>query len=537
MHRTNDGITEETTDVVIVGGGIAGLYTALKLAPHVHVTLLLKGRWDESSSVKAQGGIAAVLSPSDDPKSHARDTKRAGAGLCRSESVRILTEEGRAAVEDLIRYGTRFDRTNGEWALTREGAHSHRRILHANGDSTGAEVIRALCRKVERHANITIRFHHFVTDVIVYDGVCHGCFAIDAEGAYIRFSAHAVILATGGAGRLFQHTTNPVSATGDGVAIAYRAGARVQDMEFYQFHPTVFCHPGAPRFLISEAVRGEGAVLRNRKGERFMESVHPLKELAPRDVVARAIMQQMKAEGSTAVYLDIRHESKEHIQRRFPMINHLCRRNDYDLTRDWIPVAPAAHYSMGGVQTNTEGASSVSRLYAVGETACTGVHGANRLASNSLLEAVVFGRRTAEHVLKHFKEPVQMRTISSDDLPSVFETVEERRRDLQRLMSMYAGVERSEAGLKKVWNELEYEWTSTAYFGPDRTAVEWRNLLTCARLMVRAALYREESRGGHYRTDVPERNDALWQMNIIQQAGRELWKEDVCTYDEQGQMG
>jgi len=403
------------TDVIVVGAGIAGLYTALEAGRLNRVILISKKSLFDSNTRYAQGGIAAVISDEDSFEFHRQDTLIAGAGLCEPDAVDVLVREGPDGVRSLIRYGTHFDEVDGHFALTREGAHSQRRILHAKGDATGFEIVRALAEKVQTHPNVRIWNDHFAIDLIMAaNGECAGVLVQRPDDSRVIVRGKAVVLCTGGGGQMYRYTTNPEIATGDGVAMAYRAGAVIRDMEFFQFHPTALSYPGAPRFLISEAVRGEGAVLRNIHGERFMERYDPRLELAPRDIVARAILREMEQTGSTYVYIDITHESPEFIRQRFPSIYEYCLRFGLDMTTDWIPVAPAAHYMMGGVKTDLYGETNIPRLFACGETSSTGVHGANRLASNSLSEAIVFGRRIAERIGRLPPPSGDVRAVSAE---------------------------------------------------------------------------------------------------------------------------
>src|SRR5207245_1835636 len=383
-----------STEFAIVGGGIAGLRAAIALAPAGRVLILTKADANESNTGYAQGGIAAAIGPDDSPALHAADTIRAGDGLCDEAAVRALVEDGPHYVRELVAWGAAFDRDRGGGlALGREAAHSVRRVLHA-GDATGREIARILWMCVSRLAAVTTLNHAFATDVIVGDGVAQGLRFFDRDGAPHDVRARAVLLATGGAGQVFRETTNPPVATGDGVALAHRAGARVADLEFVQFHPTALSLAGAPRFLISEALRGEGARLVNERGEAFMTRYHADGDLAPRDVVARSIAREAQRTGRP-VFLTLAHLDAAYVRERFPTIAAMCQRVDLDLARDPIPVGPAAHYIMGGVETDEGGRTSVPGLFAAGEVACTGVHGANRLASNSLLEGLVFGARAA----------------------------------------------------------------------------------------------------------------------------------------------
>jgi L-aspartate oxidase len=517
------------TDVIVIGAGIAGLFTAIKASENNKVIMIAKKSLLDSNTRYAQGGIAAVISDEDSPEYHLQDTLIAGAGLCSHEAVDVLVHEGPAAVRDLIKMGTQFDLENGEYALTKEGAHSQRRILHAQGDATGAEIVRALSEKTKTDPNISIWNDSFVIDLITEDGECFGVLVQKPDGQKVYVQGKATILCSGGAGQLFRYTTNPDIATGDGVAIAFRAGAQIRDMEFIQFHPTALCYPGAPRFLISEAVRGEGAILRNINGERFMAHYHPQLELAPRDIVARAIVSEMENTKSTFVYIDFTHETEEVVKHRFPTIYEYCLNYGLDLATDWIPVAPACHYIMGGVKTDLQGETSVKRLFACGEVSSTGVHGANRLASNSLSEAIVFGRRIVERIGQLQPLEGYPSAINQPLRPVVHsQPIVERRLKLQKTMLRYAGLVRSSEGLLRGLEELNRQVTIFDAALSKREEYEFANLLTCALLTTQAALQREESRGGHYRADYPNRNDAEWLKHIIfhrTQGTTEEWNE------------
>jgi L-aspartate oxidase len=520
------------TDVAVIGAGIAGLYTALQASEYADVVMISKKGLDDSNTRWAQGGIAAVTAKSDSPALHRQDTLIAGAGLCSYAAVEVLVHEGPERLKELIAYGTEFDKdAQGRYELTKEGAHSKRRILHAHGDATGAEIVRALSARVREHANITILENHFAIDVVTQDGECVGVIVQNPEGGLFFLESNATVLATGGAGQLYRYTTNPDIATADGIAMAYRAGARIKDVEFIQFHPTALYYPGAPRFLISEAVRGEGAILRNTSGERFMEKYHPQKELAPRDVVARAIVSEMERTHSAYVYLDITHESEELIKHRFPTIYRFCLQYGLDMVTDWIPVAPACHYIMGGVQTDLNGETSTKRLFACGEVSCTGVHGANRLASNSLSEAVVFGHRIVRRIreLPPLPEVRPFAAVEPKRTPRSADTREQRVR-LQKLMLRHVGLKRQEKGLRKALDELER--MQRLFYGVyrEREAFEFLNLLNTAVLTTRAALLREESRGGHYRVDFPNKDDLIWRKHIIQSIGEGV-REESEQYD------
>lgn len=506
------------TKVAIVGAGIAGLYTALQASEYADVVLISKKGLDDSNTRWAQGGIAAVTATSDSPALHRQDTLIAGAGLCSYDAVEVLVNEGPDRLKELIAYGTEFDRdAQGQYALTQEGAHSKRRILHANGDATGAEIVRALSAQVREQPNITVLEHHFAIDVVTQDDECVGVIVRKPDGEIFFLEADATVLATGGAGQLYRYTTNPEIATADGIGIAYRAGARIKDVEFIQFHPTALYYPGAPRFLISEAVRGEGAVLRNTNGERFMDKYHPQKELAPRDVVARAIVAEMEKANVSHVFLDITHESPDLIRHRFPTIYQFCLQYGLDMVTDWIPVAPACHYIMGGVETDLHGETSTRRLFACGEASCTGVHGANRLASNSLSEAVVFGHRIVRRI-KELPPLPQVRPlrVAFERTGRRASQTKEQRIKLQKLMLRYVSVKREEKGLLKALEELERMAQLYEDEPVEREDFELLNLVSAAVLTTRAALLREESRGGHYRNDFPDKDDLIWRKHLVQ---------------------
>lgn len=518
------------TDVLVIGSGIAGLFTAIKASEQRSVLMITKKSLLESNTRYAQGGIAAVIAEDDSPAYHLQDTLVAGAGLCRSEAVEALVNEGPDGVKELIRLGTLFDLENGELALTQEGAHSHRRILHANGDATGYEIVRALAAQANEHPGIEVWDEHFVIDLITEQGECVGALVQKADGSQVFVKAEATVLCSGGAGQLYRYTTNPEVATADGVAMAYRAGAVVRDMEFIQFHPTSLCYPGAPRFLVSEAVRGEGAYLRNVKGERFMERYHAQLELAPRDIVARAIVSEMESTNSTFVYLDITHEPAEMIKHRFPTIYETCMRYGLDMTTDWIPVAPAAHYMMGGVKTDLSGESSIGRLFACGEVSSTGVHGANRLASNSLSEAIVFGRRIVDRIqslppLAPLQSRVHTSTSIRRSIKEEQKPVSERRLRLQKMMVRQVGLRRNGVNLQAAIEKLQQELQFFDQKFTHKEEMEYANLLTCAWLVTTGALHREESRGAHYREDFPQRDDAVWQKHSLQQREQAIVEE------------
>ncbi|HEY9854523.1 MAG TPA: L-aspartate oxidase [Stenomitos sp.] len=515
-----------TAPVLVIGSGISGLWTALTLADHGHrVVLVTKQNLMDSNTRYAQGGIAAAIAHDDSPELHYQDTLVAGAGLCDKESVRVLTSEGPEQLRALMAAGVRFDLTpEGDLACTLEAAHSRRRVVHARGDATGFEIERALVEQVRANPSIETIEHAFVLDLVLQDGRCRGAVVMTDDHSIRYLTGRATVLAAGGVGQAWSNTTNPETATGDGIALAYRAGAEISDMEFMQFHPTALVLPGVETFLISEAVRGEGAILRNQAGEAFMERYHRDKELAPRDVVARAIAAEMAHDGRAYVWLDLRHLPKELVEERFPTIVDFCRTHGLNPPEDMLPVAPAAHYFIGGARTDLMGRTTVPGLYAVGEVASTGVHGANRLASNSLLEAVVFGRRATlaigQDPLPTEAERVPGKVVAM--FPPYGEPsldVSSLRRDFQETMWQHAGLLRNADGLDQAlervvaWRVLVEE---EALRVCTRPLWELRNLLQVGELVCRAALWRQESRGTHFRTDYPAKDDTQWLKHFTQ---------------------
>jgi len=519
----------QSFDLVVVGSGLAGLYGALLAADHGDVLVLTKGSIEDANTTFAQGGIAAAVAPSDNPELHFADTMSAGDGLCDPAAVGALVEEGPRRVIELIRLGVPFDRVNGEVALGQEAAHSRPRILHAGGDATGSRIERTLSATVLNHRRITIRENCDVFDLVVADGPggrrVTGVRGVDATtGEIVSFEANAVLLASGGAGQLFAHTTNPPVATGDGIAVAFRAGADVADLEFVQFHPTALLAPGAPRFLISEAVRGEGAILRNGKGERFMPNYDPRAELAPRDVVARSIVFETEKTGDSCAYLDVRHLGGAAVRARFPTISRVCGEFGIDVGTDVIPVAPATHYLMGGIITDVWGQTSLPGLYACGECACSGVHGANRLASNSLLEAAVFSARAVSHLFQRTGDDLATRAPAGDAelLPSRRRTVALPRpgsgpagdpEALRELNWNLAGLTRSADGLATLKGTTG-SWLGNFVPSSTRPDLEYANMLLLSHLLAGSALAREESRGSHYRVDFLTK-DPTWRRHSI----------------------
>ncbi|HEY3269251.1 MAG TPA: L-aspartate oxidase [Armatimonadota bacterium] len=500
------------SDTLVIGSGIAGLWAALKAADSGTVTILTKKEESESNTNYAQGGIAGAISRDDAPRLHLVDTLEAGAGICHEDAVDVLVREGPQRIRELIDFGAHFSTIPGEkgeeLALGMEGGHSRRRIVHAK-DLTGREIERALLTAVRLHPHITMREKHLALDLLVDGNVCYGATALDRQTRDIGvFTADATVLASGGLGQVYPHTTNPEIATGDGVAMAWRAGATVANMEFIQFHPTTLYHPDAKSFLISEAVRGEGAVLRLSDGSTFMEKYHRLASLAPRDVVARAIDTETKARGEDCAYLDITHKSAAELEARFPHIYATCLQFGIDMATQWIPVVPAAHYSCGGVVTDLHGRTSIDRLWASGEVTCTGVHGANRLASNSLLEAVVFSERAAEEIAQ--LSPVEGVAPEASIPEGTAEPngVEALTARLRAVMWRHVAIVRTDAGLAEaagdvaaIRAEVEAQYSGSRLTG---ALVEARNLATAAALIVECARRRKESRGLNTNTDHPD---------------------------------
>ena len=502
----------QETDFIVVGAGIAGLRASVELAPAGRVLCLAKREVTESNTQYAQGGIAAALSDDDEVSLHLDDTLKAGDGLCNETAARVLVEEGPTRIEELIEWGTQFDRSGSKIAFTREGAHSRSRVLHAHGDSTGREIGRALYLKASAVKTIAFREFEFTIDLIVKDGRVAGVKVLDNQGRVHDLRAGAVLLATGGLGQVYSDTTNPAVATGDGVAMAFRAGAEISDMEFVQFHPTALYLKGAPRFLLSEALRGEGAYLRNLELQRFMHKYHEMAELAPRDVVARAIAHELEItkRPDAAVYLDLTHLNSDKVRRRFPTIYATCMQYNIDIAEELVPIRPAAHYAMGGVRTDLDGRTSVPGLYAAGEVACTGVHGANRLASNSLLEGLVYGARAARTMRSEMKRcsdsAVSRPTAPVQSNGNANET-EKLIQRVQATMWGHVAVVRGGKALKQTVAELT-ELQTLLQSSCDRRSHEAANILQAGLLIARSALAREESRGAHYRLDFPLKNDA-----------------------------
>jgi L-aspartate oxidase len=521
-------------DYAVVGSGVAGLRAAIELSNSGSVLVLAKSDLSDSATAWAQGGIAVALSDEDEICLHEQDTIKAGDGLCRPDAVALLVEEGPKYINELIEWGTEFDRAGTKLAFTREAAHSRSRILHAHGDSTGREISRALLARAHSIPHLHLRAHAFTTELIVESGAVVGLRFIDElDGSLHELHAEAVLLATGGLGQIYRETTNPDVATGDGMAIAYDAGAVLSDMEFVQFHPTALAVKGAPRFLLSEALRGEGAVLRNINLERFMKRYNEAQELATRDIVARAIVTEMHRTNSEHVYLDMTAKPEGFVEKRFPRIYATCMSYGLDLARDLAPVCPAAHYMMGGVKTDLWGRTSLPGLYAAGETADTGVHGANRLASNSLLEGLVFGARSGQAMMKD--APVKKKHaagLPGNPAPKPGDAVQPHKNSakppqsadltkIRDLMWRLVGILRSGKELTSAVDQLK---SLASYKGEDhsRAHCEFRNMHELALVMAKSALARHESRGSHYRSDFPYRDDDDFAKHSIAQKAKEI---------------
>jgi L-aspartate oxidase len=506
-------------DFIVVGAGVAGLRAAITLAEAGKVLVLAKQELTESNTQYAQGGIAVALSDEDEISLHLQDTISAGDGIVNADAARVLVEEGPDRIQELIDWGTQFDRKATKLTFTREAAHSRDRVLHAHGDSTGREIGRALQAKAATLKNISFYEFEFTAGLHTERGRVCGVKLISAKGEAHTTSSSAVLLATGGAGHVYANTTNPAVATADGVAMAFRAGAEISDMEFVQFHPTALYVKNAPRFLLSEALRGEGAVLRNAELHRFMSKYHEAGELAPRDVVARAIAHELEVSRlkEPVVYLDLTHLKEAHIKARFPRIYETCLKHNVDITVDLIPIRPAAHYLMGGVRTDLHGHSSLPGLYAAGEAACTGVHGANRLASNSLLEGLVYGARAGQTMWEELKDTAARSASSPEAPPANGDTRTDPEafiREIQQLMWNKVGIVRTRQGLTEALQQLQ---ALAAKLPPtaSRRSCEAGNIHTAALLITRSALARLESRGAHYRTDYPEHDDARFRKHSI----------------------
>ena len=518
------------TDFVVIGSGVAGLRASIELASSgASVTVLTKDKTSESNTEYAQGGVAVVLSDDDNAELHEGDTLVAGAGLCDEKAVETLVTEGTKYIKQLIEWGTEFDREGGNLVFTQEAAHSRRRILHAHGDSTGAELVRALIARARVEKKINLTPFANTESLLMSDGRCTGVRFLDPVlRAPREIYAKAVVMCTGGAGQLYEHTTNPPVATGDGMAMAYFAGAEMADMEFIQFHPTALDLAGAPRFLLSEAMRGEGGQLKNKYGERFMPRYDERSELAPRDIVSRSIVAEMRRTGTRNVFLDMTALDEEFLRHRFPKIDETCRTYGLNIAKDMLPVSPASHYCMGGIRTDLWGRSTVPGLYAAGEVTCTGVHGANRLASNSLLEGLVFGARAGEAAASDNHDSVRASTnegetkSSQRSSQSALSTAVRKR--IKRVMWERVGILRDRASLERALKEFDQ-------IAAANLSTSSRNFVTLASLVATAALWREESRGGHYRTDFPEQHEE-WRVHSIQSAGTKIGPSATISWEE-----
>ena len=521
------------TDFIVIGSGVAGLRAAIELAGSgARVTVLTKDKASESNTEYAQGGVAVVLSDDDNAELHEGDTLVAGAGLCDEKAVETLVTEGTKYIKQLIDWGTEFDRDGGKLVFTKEAAHSRRRILHAHGDSTGAEFVRALIARAGREKTINLTPFATTESLIVHDGRCVGVRFLDPIlRAPREIYARAVVMCTGGAGQLYQHTTNPPVATGDGMAMAYFAGAEMADMEFIQFHPTALNLEGAPRFLLSEAMRGEGGLLRNKYGERFMPRYDERAELAPRDIVSRSIVAEMRRTGTRTVFLDMTAHDDGFLRDRFPKIYATCLAFGLNIARDLLPVSPASHYCMGGIRTDLWGRSTLAGLYAAGEVACTGVHGANRLASNSLLEGLVFGARAGhaaaadnfEFEISNLKLAGTRARAESPSWNTESGIATAVRKRVKRIMWERVGIIRDRAPLERALNQLDQ-------IAAGRLSDSSRSFVTLARLVATAAMWREESRGGHFRSDFPEPEDE-WRVHSIQRRDTAISSTPQISFD------
>lgn len=505
-------------DVIVIGSGVAGLRAAIEAARFGSVLVLTKDRASESNTNYAQGGVAAVLSQEDTEADHVRDTIVAGAGLCDEDVVVRVVHDGPALVRELVEWGAKFDSADGRLLFTQEGGHARPRIIHAHGDATGYEIERVLLAKTHGMDAVTILEHAFVVDVITESAEAVGVLA--RQGGKLRaFFAPCVIIATGGACYVYRETTNPETATGDGIAMAYRAGATLTDLEFVQFHPTTLYVAGAERALVSETVRGEGGMLRDRFGVHFMPNYHPLGDLAPRDIVSRGILRQMRETGDTSVYLDLRHLDKEKILKRFPKLAALCALFDIDIAKDMIPVRPSAHYFCGGIRVDRDGFTGIGGLWACGEAAATGLHGANRLGSNSLLEGLVFGRAAGAAAGAAAKRGTREVAVAARaGAGNQAETIDVRdvENSLRALLWRHVGISRESGPLEESEARVDF-WSSYVLDKEFQNEEGWKvqNMLTLAKLLTFSARMRTESRGAHHRRDFPDRDDNNWSRHLV----------------------
>jgi len=510
------------TDTLIIGSGVAGLTSAIRAAKGGSVLVVTKSKINENCTEYAQGGIAAKLNPIDSFDQHINDTLNTGHGICDKKVVSGVVREGPKRVKELIGWGAKFDKENGKLAFTKEGAHSYPRILRARGDSTGKEIEETLINTVKEDPNIRVFEHMFALDLLVSKNTCNGIIAWRKRGGSTLIWAKQTILASGGCGQVYRETTNPEISTGDGIAMAYRAGIKLQDLEFVQFHPTTLYVAGAERVLISETVRGEGGVLINKFGERFMPNYHSSAELAPRDIVSRSVIQEIRKTDYTHVYLDVRHIPKEKLSTRFPKIKKLCKSFGIDITKDLIPVHPSAHYMIGGIKVDHNGRTSMDNLYACGEVSCTGLHGANRLGSNSLLEGLVFGHRVghiaSKEVAKKKDELLSPRFFKGPPKNNLYNELdlEDVRNSLKSIMWRNVGIERDGKYLKDTISSIKH-WSKYIISNDFSSPLGWevQNMLTVSFLIASSAFKRSESRGVHYRLDYLKTNDKQWKKHII----------------------
>ncbi|MFH1612374.1 MAG: L-aspartate oxidase [bacterium] len=518
-----------STDILIIGSGIAALCAAIEAAKYGNVIVATKANLKDCNTELAQGGIAVVLNEKDSIESHIKDTLEIGCGLCNKKSVEILVNEGPVKVKKLIHWGTNFDMQDKKLNFTQEAGHNQKRVIHAKGDATGKEVERVLVEKIKKCQQIKILENTFVIDLLHYEKICYGAI-IFKDKKKMLIKAKKTILSTGGIGQIYRESTNSPVITGDGMAMAYRSGANLLDMEFVQFHPTTLYIAGASRILISEAVRGEGGILKNKYGERFMPSYHPKAELAPRDITSRAILEEMKKTNDTQVYLDLTSFKKQFFQKRFPYISKVCASFNINIEKDFIPVCPTAHYMIGGIKTDFYGKTNIENLFACGEVSCNGIHGANRLASNSLLEGLVFGERTGSMAGSNLKRNIKINFSISLKLEKYKKiNLEDLKNSLKSLMWKNVGIEKEKKILEQAEKKINF-WTNYVLNMELKNQQGWelQNMLTISSLIQKAAYIREETRGVHYRKDFSKKNDEKWLIHLQQNKELKIRKEKIC---------